>query len=194
MTSLTDAVPQPEVRRYTGTAAAFHWLVAVLVVIQVALAFGFASSEGAQRASLFTWHKTVGATILLIVIARLAYRLTHRPPPFPNDLTWTERALGVWNHRLFYLLLIGLPIGGLVAVSANSKDGMTGLALGLRMPVIPGIEKSLAESAGGIHEALAFVLIALVLVHAAAALKHRFIDKTPSAGRMPPFAAPVKAE
>lgn len=185
MSDLTDAVPQNPIRRYSNTAVAFHWVTALLVVTQAYLGFAFEDNRG-----LFVWHKTLGVTLLLLVAARLIYRLTHRPPPYPPDLGKWERVLGTWNHRLFYLILIVLPIGGLLAVSGRAKGPTTDLAGGLQFPVIPGVSKALGGTAGELHAALALFLLALVALHVLAALKHRFVDKIPASGRMPPFDVP----
>jgi cytochrome b561 len=178
--------------RYSNTAVAIHWITVVLVLFQIWLGLSFADmAQGPERGNLFTWHKTVGATILLLTIIRLTYRLMNPPPPYPPELPRWEQIAGTWNHRLFYVLLIGLPIGGLIAVSGHTDGPTTTLLGGVPLPVIPGVSKEMGETAGGIHSALAWVLIAFIVLHAAAALKHQFIDRDRYAGRMPPFRDPV---
>ncbi len=189
--SVPDAVPQQRILRYSNTAVAIHWVTVVLVLFQIWLGLSFVDlAQGPGRGQLFTWHKTIGALILLATIGRLTYRLMNPPPPFPTDLPKWERVTAVWNHRLFYILLIGLPIGGLVAVSGKAKGPTTPLLGGVPLPVIPGVSEEMGEIVGGIHSLLAFVLIALIALHVAAALKHQFFDRAPAAGRMPPFRPP----
>jgi len=188
----TEAREQHPLRRYSNTAVAFHWLTAALVLFQLWLGFSFADMErGPERANLFTWHRTIGAVILILVLARLTYRLLNPPPPYPPELPRWERVAGTWNHRLFYLLLIVMPIGGLVAVSGLSKAPDITLLGGTTIPKIPGISEQLGELAAGVHSAAAFLLVALILLHAAAALKHQFVDRNRASGRMPPFRDPV---
>lgn len=188
MERLSRAEPQYPVRRYSNVAVSFHWVTVALVVTQAVLGFVFAGAEqGPARMEVFTWHKTVGALILLITLARLTYRLTNPPPPYPPDLPQWERTTATWVHRLFYFLLIAMPLSGLIAVSARTKGASTALVGGIPLPVVPGISKSAGEIAGGLHVALVFVLLLAIAIHAAAALKHQFIDHTQSAGRMPPF-------
>lgn len=176
------------VRRYSNAAVAVHWITAALVLFQIWLGLSFADmAQGSERGQLFTWHKTIGATILLLTLARLTYRMMNPPPPFPEDLPRWERFAAVWNHRLFYILLIGLPIGGLIAVSGGAHGPTTPLIGGIPMPVIPGVSKAMAGTAGDVHSALAWVLMALIALHAAAALKHQFFDHNRASGRMPPF-------
>lgn len=187
----TEARPQEPLLRYSNANVAFHWVTVALVFFQLWLGFSFADLEqGSRRANLFTWHRTIGAIILLVAIARLTYRLRNPPPPYPPQLPRWERVAGTWNHRIFYLLLIGLPIGGLVAVSGLMPGNTITLLGGVAIPKIPGISKQMGEIAGDVHSAGATLLCALIALHAAAALKHQFIDKNRAAGRMPPFQDP----
>jgi cytochrome b561 len=187
-----EAEPQGALRRYSNVAVAFHWVTALLVLFQIWLGLSFADMErGPERSNLFTWHRTMGALILLIVLARLTYRLMNPPPPYPPELPRWERVAGTWNHRLFYLLLIALPIGGLLAVSGHTPGPTITLLGGIAIPKVPGISEQLGEIAGGIHSAAAWALIALIVLHVAAALKHQFFDHNRASGRMPPFQDPV---
>jgi cytochrome b561 len=187
-----EAQEKHALRRYSNIAAAFHWTTVLLVLLQLWLGFSFADlAQGPQRTGLFTWHKTVGALILLIVLARLTYRLMNPPPPYPPELPRWERVAGTWNHRLLYIVLIAMPIGGLIAVSGHTPGPTIALLGGIAIPKIPGISKELGEIAGDIHSAAAWLLLALMATHVAAALKHQFIDRNRAAGRMPPFKDPV---
>ena len=187
-----EARPQDELLRYSNVNVAFHWATAALVLFQIWLGLSFAEmAQGPDRTNLFTWHKTIGALILLLVLARLTYRLANPPPPYPPELPRWERVAGTWNHRLFYLLLIVMPIGGLVAVSGLSRGPTIELLGGVTIPKIPGISKELGELAGEVHAAAAWLLIALIALHVAAGLKHQFYDRNRAAGRMPPFRDPI---
>lgn len=191
MASVPDATDQATaLLRYDSGAVALHWLTVALVLVQLYLGFTFADMErGPVRSELFTWHKTVGATILLVSLARLAWRLAHRPPPFPESMPRWERVAAVWNHRFFYILLIALPLTGLATVSAG-RSGVTRLAGDVPLPLIPGIPEQAGDGLGAAHEILVFVTLALLVLHVGAALKHQFIDRSRAAGRMPPFRAP----
>lgn len=191
MTTVPEATDQHRrLLRYNDGAVALHWLTAALVLIQLYIGFTFADMErGPARGELFTWHKTVGATILVVSLIRLAWRLMHEPPPFPESLPHWQRIAAVWNHRLFYVLLIALPLTGLATISAG-KSGVTHLAGGIPLPLIPGLPDPAGDAFGEIHEILVFCLIALLVMHVAAALKHQFIDRARVSGRMPPFQTP----
>ena len=188
MSSVPDTAPQSAVLRYSNAAVGFHWTTVALVLLQAYLGFTFALSEpGPARDEVFIWHKTVGVVILLLVLARLVYRLKNPPPPFPPELPAWERIAAVWNHRLFYTLLIAMPIVGFVAVSGHARGPTTPILGGIQVPVIPGVSKETGELAGEVHELAAYLLVALIVVHVAAALKHQFVDRWRGSARMPPF-------
>ena len=169
--------------RYGGLAVAIHWVSAALILTQVYLGFAFGNFPrgSAERAELFTWHKTVGVVILLVALTRLAVRLIDAPPPYPADFPKWERRFAVWNHRAFYFLIIALPLTGLAAVSKRAQGGMTELAGGTWFPVIP------IPALGGAHEVLVFTTIGLLVLHVLAAFKNQFINRGPVADRIPPF-------
>ena len=191
MSTVPEATDQQRLVRYSNIAVTLHWLTAALVVTQVVIGFTFHNMErGPDRMELFTWHKTVGATILILALLRLAYRLINRPPPFPEELPRWERLAAVWNHRAFYFLLIALPLTGLIAVSGKTDGWFTPLIGGVPLPTVPGISEDGGELSGGVHEVLVFTTLALLVLHIGAALKHQFFVPNRAAGRMPPFRAP----
>ena len=132
MPSVPETAPQSAVLRYSNATVTFHWVTVALVLTQAYLGFTFAlSDEGPARDEVFVWHKTVGMIILLLTLARLAYRLKNPPPPFPPELPAWERFAAVWNHRLFYTLLIAMPIVGFIAVSGFASGPTTPIAGGI---------------------------------------------------------------
>jgi cytochrome b561 len=192
MATVPEAMPQSPIRRYSNVAVTFHWVVVALVLTQVVIGFTFAEllPRGPQRAELFTWHKTLGALILLLTLARLIYRLNNPPPPFPPELPRWRRIVAVWNHRLFYVMLILLPLTGLVAVSGGAKTWFTPLVGGVPLPVVPGISEETGEMSGDVHVVLVLTTIALLLLHVGAAIYQQFFVHERTAGRMPPFQPP----
>lgn len=195
MASVPETTPQHDaLLRYTNGAIVLHWLMAALVLIQIALGFAFGFlPRGPLHTDLFLWHKTLGATILLLAVVRLLWRLSHKPPSFPEGMPRWQRLAAVWNHRAFYLLLILLPLTGLTAVSDHARSGFTELKFGIWLPVIPGVSEGLGELAGDLHVGLVVATLLLLVLHVAAALKHQ-IDRDRVSGRMPPFTPPPGTE
>ena len=192
MATVPQAVPQNPIRRYSNVAVTIHWLTVALVLTQVVLGFTFAEflPRGPTQAEVFTWHRTLGALILVLALVRLGYRLKNPPPPFPTDLPAWRRHAAVWNHRAFYFLLIALPLTGLTAVSGMTTGPTTTLVGGIPFPVIPGISKATGATSGDLHVVLVYTTIALLLLHVGAALFQQFVEHDRTAGRMPPFQAP----
>ncbi|WP_106638768.1 cytochrome b [Allosphingosinicella vermicomposti] len=192
MTTVPDAIPQPRtLLRYNGGAVALHWMSAALILAQIYVGFTFHGMErGPVRGEWFTWHKTLGALILILGILRLVWRLMHKPPPFPPELSRWERFAAVWNHRAFYVLIIALPLTGLAAISGGADEATTRLAGGIPLPLIPGLSEAFGDAMGETHEILVKLTIALLILHVGAALKHQFIDRDGISGRMPPFPTP----
>jgi cytochrome b561 len=175
--------------RYKSIVVWIHWITALLVVTQVVVGFTFSEfmERGPARTDLFAWHKTIGATILVLALLRLAVRLLNPPPPYPSDFPKWERFFAVWNHRIFYFMLIALPITGLLAVSGRAEGGLVPLKFGLALPAIPGIARE--NGFGDVHVILVFTTLALVMLHVSAALYNQFGSSTNVADRMPPFRA-----
>ncbi|WP_051504388.1 cytochrome b [Sphingomonas jaspsi] len=167
--------------RYSTATAAIHWLSAALIIWQVYLGFEFGDypKGSPERAQLFTLHKSVGVALLLLAIVRLAVRLKNPPPAYPATMPQWEQTVSTWTHRLFYVLLFALPLTGLMLVSKGGA--MTDLVGGLKFPTIP------TPDIGEVHEPLAFAMIGLFVLHVGGALKHMFVDRDATAGRMPPF-------
>lgn len=191
MATVPESAPQRDLLlRYTNGAVALHWLTAAVIVAQIYVGFTFHGMErGPARGEWFDWHKTLGVIILLLGVARLAWRLTHKPPPYPPELPRWERIAATWNHRIFYLLIIALPLTGLSAISGGADQSMTSLVGGVPFPLIPGLSEGFGDAMGDLHEQLVTITLVLLALHVAAALKHQFVDRSRAAGRMPPFSS-----
>ena len=172
--------------RYTATAIALHWLTAFLVI--AAFPLGMVMGDlpfSPLKLRLFSYHKWLGVSILLLAAARLAWRAAYPPPPLPATMpVWQQRAAhGL--HQLLYLLLFAIPLSGWLMSSAK---GFQTVYLGvLPLPDLVGKDKALGDLLEEVHGALNFGLLALVLAHVAAALKHHFIDRDGILARMLPF-------
>ena len=173
--------------RYDGVARLFHWTVVALLLAQyVSKWIPPKSFSWASEGVLNAWHLAVGPTILLVMLLRLAWRLTHRPPPPPADLPpalrWVSRA----THWSFYALLIVLPVLGWVAASGYGANvTLAGL---LPLPALVSPDKPLAEAVGEVHGALAWALLALIALHVSGALYHAFVKRDGVVRRMSPTA------
>ena len=173
-----------EPRRYTTVAIALHWLVLVLVLVQFATKLIPKGSFGLASRTLNAWHLAVGPTILLLMLVRLAWRLAHPAPPPPADLSAGVQRLSRATHWGFYAVLIVLPVLGWL--SANGFGATVTLAGLFPLPALLGTDKPLAETIGGIHGVLAWILLALIALHVAGALYHAFVKRDRVIQRMVP--------
>lgn len=172
-------------QRYDPVFRAFHWLVVALLAAQlvIALVLPFALPKSAEDA-IAAWHVSVGPTILLVMLLRLGWRLTHPVPPPPADLSPGLQHLARGTHLAFYAVLILLPVLGWVAVNAY---GGTGYLFGLiPLPKLVATNKAFAESVGGVHKAVALVLVALIVLHVSGALYHALVKRDGVIRRMLP--------
>ncbi len=180
--------------RYRSVVVWIHWITATVVIAQVAVGFAFhrfLERGTPERMEMLAWHKLLGVLILVLALVRLAVRLMNPPPPYPSDFPKLQRFFAVWSHRLFYFMLLALPLTGLAAVSGRAEDGTVQLLFGLSVPAIPGVPKE--NDYGDIHEILVWVTLALLVLHVAAALRNQFSSSTEVANRMPPFRSKNRA-
>ncbi len=170
---------------YDSVSRAFHWLVAALVAAQatIALVLPAALPESAE-ATIAAWHLAVGSTILLAMLLRLAWRLTHPMPSAPTDLPPALRGLARGTHWAFYVVLIVLPLLGWTAANAY---GATPRLLGLiPLPRLVAPDKAFAESIGAAHKTVALLLIVLIVLHVSGALYHALVKRDGVIRRMLP--------
>jgi len=170
--------------RYTRTAIALHWLLALAIVGSFSLGLYMSSLPfSPQRLKLYNWHKWAGVTILALSAVRLLWRLTHRPPADLPAPVWQQRAAHA-THMALYALFFAVP---LVGWAYSSAAGFPILLFGvLPLPDLVAADKALAAAIKPWHGWLAYALAALVLLHVAAALKHHFIDRDGLLSRMQP--------
>ena len=176
---------------YSSVAIVIHWLIAALLIFEVALGLNMESAKGAERFAVFQLHKSVGITILLLALLRLVWRLRHRPPPL--TATGWEKALAQVVHAAFYVLLLGLPLSGWLVVSASKIAVPTLLYGTIPWPHVPGVATLAATAKEAWHAGSAFVhvnlvnvLYAMFALHVTGALKHHLIDRDGEIARMVP--------
>lgn len=171
---------------YTRTAIALHWLVAVLIL--AALPLGLTMTEmplSPQKLKFYSWHKWLGVTVFLLVLLRLVWRATHRPPPLPASLPAWQRQAASATHWLLYALMLTIPLSGWLMSSAK---GFQTVYLGLiPIPDLLAKDEALGEILATVHAVLAYSLMALLTVHVAAAVKHHWVDRDEVLGRMLPW-------
>jgi cytochrome b561 len=162
--------------RYTATAIALHWLIAVLLLGQFAfgLMLGDIPRGTPERGVYVNLHKSTGILIGLLILLRIAWRLTHAPPPLPATMPAWQRHLARFSHAALYLCMLMLPLSGYLA-SNFSKHGIKFFNL-VRLPPWGPDDRALYAFFNGTHHITALVLALFVGLHVLAVAKHMVFD------------------
>jgi cytochrome b561 len=171
--------------RYGIIAQLLHWSVVALLLVQFLLAEAADElPDGVEQLSMLARHKSVGVTILLVALLRLAWRLIDRPPAPPPMPAW-QRIAAATTHWGMYLILFAMPLSGWMMSSAeNYPVSWFGL---VQLPDLVMPSEQLGDLLHDVHEVLAGTLLFLVGLHVLAALKHQFVDRDGLLTRMLPW-------
>lgn len=158
---------KPAPAAFSSTQKALHWAVVALLLLQYLFFDGMGRpfnqkiETGVAVYSLTPLaHIVIGVSVLILALWRLSLRMSHGVPPEPaEEPHWAKTAAKI-THALIYVMLIGLPIGGMIAWFSNS------------------------ETVAGMHEAGTNILLALIFLHIGAVLVHQFVWKTGLLRRM----------
>jgi cytochrome b561 len=176
---------------YTKVAIVLHWLIAIAIGLQLLGGLQMEDLKGAEKFAAFQNHKSLGLTILVLSVARLLWRIANPPPALPADMKGWEVFAAKFTHVGFYVLMIGLPLGGWVIISTSPYNIATnwwGLFEWPRLPLheLP-FRRELNEMAKQGHEIGAYAIMGLIALHVGAVIKHMFIKDDDVAARMIPF-------
>lgn len=169
------------INRYSILARGIHWFTALAILALAILGFWMTQRAAANLWDnltniLYGWHKLIGFTVLLITIFRFCLKLSSKTPPYPNTIPSYLVKVASIVHYLLYGLLFTVPMLGWAGVTAYPALITLG---GYSLPAMPGIPKSelIAKQIFQIHGLLAMLLIAVALLHIAAALNHLIIKR-----------------
>ena len=178
---LTDRTLQ----RYTRTAVVLHWLLAVLIPVMMVLGFYMTEvpRNTPERAFLFNLHKSLGLTVLALVVVRIVWRSKHPAPPLPDSIPLWQRRASVVSHRLLYACMLLQPVTGYLA-SSFGKYGVK--FFGIPLPHWGWDDPGLRSIAVAAHETIVLVFIGIICIHVLAALKHALVDRNEVLRRMLP--------
>jgi cytochrome b561 len=181
--------------RYTRTAMLLHWLVALMIAINLMLVWTVDYVSDDVAGVMVHTHKSIGITVLGLAILRLLWRVANPPPPLPATYPrWTH-----WGahtaHALLYVLIFALPLSGWLEDSAwDGAAANPTMLFGLvewphigpifRMPAGPKEQAHMVFEWA--HTIFGYALYALLAAHIAGALKHQFIDRERSLQRIWP--------
>jgi len=181
--------------RYTRTAMILHWIIAVLIIVNVALGLSADSLPDDWVRPVIDTHKSIGITVLGLALLRVLWRVSHRPPPLPREFPSWERIAAHVAHFLLYFLMIALPLSGWAHDSAWKAAASHPMHLfgvipfpriGFIMNLDPAVKEPWHDKLGALHTYLGYALYALLAMHIGGALKHELIDRHSVIKRMVP--------
>ena len=190
--------------KYTNVAIALHWLIGIVILFMFVLGWFMTElpketpkttsfdifniglitweveEEQSQRSFYFNLHKSVGLSLLMLIVLRMYWRFTHRPPAFLSSMKLWEKRLAKATHHSLYLLMFLIPLSGII-MSAGSKYGIKWFGI----KVIPGFDdKSIRELFYEFHEIFGLLLLLILILHILGAVKHSIVDKDGTLRRM----------
>lgn len=183
------ADPMP--RHYDTVAKTFHWLTAVLVLGQIAFGWWLHLVIADQpvtdaKIATYAWHKSFGLVVLVVTLARFAWRVGHPPPPLPATMPGWQRAVAAASHAALYVLLIAMPIAGIA--QSNGVGIPVKLFNLIELPPLFSPDRRLADTALAAHWWMAVSLALVLALHVGAAVKHHLVDRDDVLRRMLPGA------
>ncbi|HWA60538.1 MAG TPA: cytochrome b [Caulobacteraceae bacterium] len=182
--------------RYSAVAIVLHWLIAALILTNIGLAWWFDTLPRIEQVAPTQLHKSIGITVLILTLVRIAWRFVRRPPPMaPVGAPW-ERRLAQAVHVLLYALMLGLPLTGWAMVSASRlihafPVTLYGLVQWPTIDYLASLPQPQMRQAHEVfefsHHLLAKAAYGLIVLHVGAALMHQFVRRDGVLARMVPF-------
>jgi cytochrome b561 len=179
---------------YSAVGILFHWTMAALILFQ--LWWGWRASRlpvGWEKLAAYELHFQLGMAVLLIALARIAYRIAIPRPEVTDDVQGWQRLASEAVFWLFYLLMIGLPVSGWLMMAATGGRQLPDLFGILPWPHLamfddmsPARRQVWEAAAESTHFLMIWTMGLLTLGHAGFALLHHFVFKDPVLTRMIP--------
>lgn len=172
--------------RYDSVAMTLHWLIALAVLLNIGLGLymGDLPRSDPMKFQIVQLHKSIGLTVLILSLLRVAWRLTHTIPALPSEMGAAMKALARTAQVLLYVLMIILPLTGWLMVS-SSPLGLPTSYFGLfdwphiwfLADMARESKKELVEVFEESHELLAWIAIGLIGLHVVGALYHQHVRR-----------------
>ncbi|MDB5945322.1 MAG: putative cytochrome [Ramlibacter sp.] len=165
----------PAAWRYGRPAITLHWLLAVLMIGMTGLGWYMMTIEKQPQGPwYFDLHRSIGLVVFVLVLLRVLWRLGHRPAPLPAAVPRWQVTLSSITQYLLYACMVVMPVTGFVG-SSYSKAGVR--FFGMALPVWAVPSRATAAWFFSVHSITVWILVGLIVLHAAGGLKHLLIDR-----------------
>jgi cytochrome b561 len=181
---LRSIAPVARDARYGPVAIFLHWVTAALVLLNWVLPHLIEIVAHSSVPRLIALHRSIGVTVLALVLLRAAWRLVDPPPPLPGGTATLIRIAALLGHAALYLLMIAVPALGILFTWATGRAvSIWGL---VEIPVPGWVDPDRHDLFRSLHETCADAILWLVGVHVAAVLIHHYVFRDRLLRRMLP--------
>lgn len=186
---MSHDAPPPARRGYGTVARLFHWVTALLVFLMIPVGIAM-TSQGFESIGdqLYIFHKGAGSVLLVLVVLRILWKVTHREPPLPEGVPAIQRRIAGTTHWVLLLLLLVMTVSGYIRTVGEGFPIELLNALGV--PPLIGENVELARTMSVVHKFSAYLLAALIAAHIGAAVHHAVIARDGVMGRIWPPVRP----
>src|SRR6266568_5044233 len=169
--------------QYGTTAKIFHWVIVALLVVQYPIGWLLPDLRGNMKPPIMTFHVSFGLLILILIVVRFAWRLTHPVAPESSLPPW-QRLSSEAVHWLLYMLVLATSVTGWLFASFRGWS-MSFFYL-VPMPMLASDNAAAGKTIDGLHQAMEWALLVVIGIHVAAALVHIFVYRDRIMQRMLP--------
>jgi len=164
---------------YNTVSKWFHWITVGLMAVALPMGFVIKYIKDSDKMPFYAIHESAGLTIFLVAVARIVWRLTHKPPPLPESVPEPMRRAAQVNHWLLYAALILQPTLGFIATNAQGFPlrGETAYLGFIDLPKFMEANKALADAVQSAHTVVGISIAVLLAIHIAAAIFHQAIRR-----------------
>jgi cytochrome b561 len=170
--------------QYGAAAKVFHWLVAALLLVQYSIGWLMPDiHRNMKPGAAMTFHVSVGFSILVLIVLRFAWRLAHPVAPESSLSPWQRRSSEA-VHWLLYALVLATTVTGWLF--ASFRGWSLSLYFLVPMPMLASDNAAAGKTIDGLHQAMGWALLVVIVIHVASALAHIFIYRDRIMQRMLP--------
>lgn len=162
--------------KYSLAIRVIHWLMGVTILALIACGWFMSDLDDnhAYKWDFYKYHKTFGLVIFLLFFVRIVLRLKSEMPEYPKDFSKMIKFLSTSVHKILYFLMLAVPLTGILM---SSLGGYGLIFFDYKLPNYFPLNKSLSGDINELHGMFSYILLALILLHIAGAVKHILIDK-----------------